>query len=167
MKNEYSIKEFLKFKQEDEKMSFVYEMVGEENKELWESLGWKNWGEKPLIFSKRRHWSRNKQRNIFLIVIGGYIDMPEYYDMCYKGRIIRMEVVDASTGELYTGVTFLWKIENIYIPKSIWQDKDDILSAIADAFSVYTNLVPENKVEGISVEIECEPTCVEADYNGR
>ena len=24
-------------------MSFVYEMVGEENRKLWESIGWKNW----------------------------------------------------------------------------------------------------------------------------
>ena len=30
-------------------MSFVYEMVGEENRELWESIGWKNWGEKPNV----------------------------------------------------------------------------------------------------------------------
>ena len=45
-------------------MSFVYEMVGEENKELWKSLGWKNWGEKPLLFYKRDYWSRDKQRNI-------------------------------------------------------------------------------------------------------
>ena len=91
-------------------MSFVYEMVGEENKELWKSLGWKNWGEKPLLFYKRDYWSRDKQRNIFLVGIGGYIDMPEYYDMCYKGRMIRMEVAGKTEGDRNVGVTFLWDI---------------------------------------------------------
>ena len=148
-------------------MSFVYEMVGEENRELWESIGWKNWGEKPLLFYKRDYWSREKQRNIFLVGIGGYIDMPEYYDMCYKGRMIRMEVAGKTEGDRNVGVTFLWDIYNIYIPRSIWEDKDDILLAIADAFSVYRNRTPENAVKEIRVKITCEPKCVETDYNGR
>ena len=29
-------------------MSFVYEEVGEENRELWESIGWKNWSGNPF-----------------------------------------------------------------------------------------------------------------------
>lgn len=35
-------------------MAFVYEEVGEENRELWETIGWKNWGENKLPFFKWR-----------------------------------------------------------------------------------------------------------------
>ena len=31
-------------------MGFVYEDVGEENRELWESIGWRDWGEKFLVY---------------------------------------------------------------------------------------------------------------------
>ncbi len=73
-------------------MSFVYEEVGENNRELWNSIGWKNWGNDPMFFSKTRRWSIDKEKNEYLIAIGGYIDMPTYYDFSYDGRIIRMEV---------------------------------------------------------------------------
>ena len=76
-------------------------------------------------------------------------------------------VAGKTEGDRNVGVTFLWDIYNIYIPKSIWEDKDDILLAITDAFSVYRNLTPENAVKEIRVKITCEPTCVEVDYNGR
>ncbi|MCM1081871.1 MAG: hypothetical protein NC393_01820 [Clostridium sp.] len=73
-------------------MAFVYERVGEENRELWESIGWKNWGGESLIFFKQREWCIDREKEAYLQRIGGYIDMPDYYDLSYKGRIIRMEV---------------------------------------------------------------------------
>ena len=148
-------------------MSFVYEMVGEENEKVWESIGWKDYFENSMIFYEKYYWSCDKLREIYLIEIGKYIDTPLYYDMYYKGFIIRMEVTDAAHGELNTGVCFLWKINNIYIPKAIWMEKENILNAVQEAFSVVRNLVSEDKVIEINVEIMCEPTCVEGDYNGR
>ena len=47
-------------KWEELKMSFVYEMVGEENRELWESIGWKD-----VVKSPKRFLS-GKQSSIFL-----------------------------------------------------------------------------------------------------
>ena len=47
-------------------MAFVYEEVGEENRELWESIGWKNWSGNPFGFYKRRQWSIEKERYILL-----------------------------------------------------------------------------------------------------
>lgn len=32
------------------KMSFVFEKVGEKNKELWESIGFRSWSKKHLDF---------------------------------------------------------------------------------------------------------------------
>ena len=148
-------------------MSFVYEMVGEENRKLWESIGWKNWFAKSLIFNKKGYWSYDLQREIYLVEIGRYIETPRYWDMCYWGRIIRMEIGVDTKGDLDVGVSFLWKVNNIYIPKAIWMEKENILNAVQEAFSVVRNLVPEDKVIEINVEIMCEPKCVEADYNGR
>ena len=87
--------------------------------------------------------------------------------MCYWGRIIRMEIGGGMKGDLDVGVSFLWKVNNIYIPKAIWMEKENILNAVQEAFSVVRNLVPEDKVIEINVEIMCEPKCVETDYNGR
>lgn len=47
-------------------MGFVYEEVGEENRELWESIGWKDWGEKPKQFLKCRDWIIDRERGIYM-----------------------------------------------------------------------------------------------------
>lgn len=148
-------------------MSFVYEEVGEENKELWESIGWKDWFCNSFRFYKGRHWSVDKERKIYLMGIGGYIDMPEFWDMSYEGRIIRMEVAGKAKGNNSTGVVFNWKIMRINIPKSLWGKKQDIIEQIIKAASVVRNLTPIEKVIAINVEILCEPECVGVDYNGR
>ena len=148
-------------------MSFVYEMVGEENRELWESIGWKDVFKKPLDFYRKEYWSLDRSNSVFLIAIGMYRDTPYYYDICYKQRIIRMEVVGRNKRDINNRVKVSWKINNIYIPKSVWQEKEDILIAIKDAFSVVRGIVPEEEIEEINVEVTCSPQCVEADYNGR
>lgn len=148
-------------------MSFVYEMVGEENRKLWESIGWKDVFKSPKRFYKKSYWSLDRANEIFLIAIGKYIDTPDYYDMSYKHCIIRMEVAGNATRDINSRVSLYWNIHNIYIPKAIWMEKENILNAVQEAFSVVRNLVPEDKVIEINVEIMCEPTCVEVDYNGR
>ena len=148
-------------------MAFVYEEVGEENRELWESIGWKNWSGNPFGFYKRRQWSIEKERKIYLVRIGGYIDMPEYWDMSYKGRIVRMEVVGGGKGNNSTGVIFNWKIMKINIPKSLWEIRQDVVKQIIKAASVVRCLTPIENVVDINVEVLCEPECVEVDYNGR
>ena len=37
-------------------MSFVYEMVGEENEKVWESIGWKDYFENSMIFYEKYYW---------------------------------------------------------------------------------------------------------------
>ena len=148
-------------------MSFVYEDVGEENKEIWESIGWKNWSGNPLGSYKRQQWSIDKERKIYLVKIGGYIDMPDFWDMSYEGRIVRMEVAGRGIGNNSTGVVFNWKIMKINIPKSLWEKRQDVVEQIINAASVVRCLTPLEKVKAINVEVLCEPECVEVDYNGR
>ena len=148
-------------------MAFVYEEVGEENKEIWESIGWKNWSGNPLGSYKRQQWSIDKERKIYLVNIGGYIDMPDFWDMSYEGRIVRMEVAGRGIGNNSTGVIFNWKIMKINIPKSLWEKRQDVVEQIINAASVVRCLTPLEKVKAINVEVLCEPECVEVDYNGR
>lgn len=148
-------------------MGFVYEEVGEENRELWESIGWKNWWKKPIAFARSREWAIDREREVYMQPIGGYIDMPDYHDLSYKDRIVRMAVFGRGSGSRKTGVNKVWDIYEIDIPKSIWDDKDKIVQMIKEAFSVYRGGTDEKFINSISVEISCEPECVEVDYNGR
>ena len=148
-------------------MSFVYEEVGEEKRELWESIGWKDWFYNPFSFFKGQKWSIDKDKKIYLVKIGGYIDMPDFWDMSYEGRIVRMEVDGRAKGNNSTGVIFNWKIMKINIPKSLWEKRQDVVEQIVNATSVVRNLTPLEKVKAINVEILCEPKCVEVDYNGK
>ena len=148
-------------------MAFVYEEIGEENRELWNSIGFKDWAEDPLRFSKTKCWAKDKEREEYLVGIGGFIDMPTYYDFSYEGTIIRMEVFCRGNGNRKDGIFLNWKINRMLIPKSIWNQKDEVVKEIIKAFSVFTKLVPPEQVIGIDVEVRCEPECVEVDYNGR
>lgn len=148
-------------------MAFVYEEVGEKNRELWESIGWKDWGENPIAFFKTNEWSIDRERHIYMQPIGGFIDTPDYHDLAYKGKIIRMEVVSRGNGNRANGFNMDWTIKRICIPKSIWTDRNEVLKVIKEAFLVDRGGHEERFINSISVEISCEPECVEVDYNGR
>ena len=149
-------------------MGFIQEEVGEENRELWESIGWKNWVKSPMPFYSIMEWSIDRERQIYMQPIGGgFRDLPYYYDLAYKDRIIRMEVDPQGSGTRITGFNKIWKIYRISIPKSIWAEKEEIMRAIKEAFSVYRGGTAESRVKSINVDISCEPECVEVDYNGR
>ena len=152
-------------------MAFVYERVRPEDEELWNSIGWKSWNGRAESFSLYNRWCIDRERNACLLAIGGFIDMPDYYDFCYKGVIVRMEVSvwgkDVSEPGGPRRETLEWYIDNICIPESIWEDREEIVELIKEAFSVNTSAAPASRISSISVEIENEPKRVEADYNGR
>lgn len=148
-------------------MAFVYERVGEENRELWESIGWKDWTNNEIVFFKSREWCIDREREVYLRGAGQYRDTPYYYDLAYKGRIIRMEVVSWDVDESREeGKIIYWNINRVYIPKSIWEEKDNIIQMIREACSVKEIGNPTKKILEVIVKIQSEPECVEADYNG-
>ena len=152
-------------------MAFVYERVHPEDEELWNSIGWRDWKNDPLSYANYRKWCIDRGRKAYLKGIGGFIDMPDYYDFCYKGVIVRMEVSvwgeDVSEPGGPRRETLEWYIDNICIPESIWGDREEIVKLVKEAFSVNTSAAPASRISSISVEIENEPKRVEADYNGR
>ena len=148
-------------------MAFVYEEVGLENKELWESIGWKDWGSKPIVFSKIIDWCVDKERGFFLQPIGGYIDMPTYYDLYYNGTIVRIEAISIPKVDEHQRVDLIWYIDNIYIPLSLWELQQDVINIAKEAFVANNRNIPLSRIKHVKVVLRCEPTCVEVDYNGR
>ena len=152
-------------------MAFIYERVRPEDEELWNSIGWRDWKNDPLSYANYRKWYIDRERKAYLKEIGGFIDMPDYYDFCYKGVIVRMEVSvwgeDVSEPGGPRRETLEWYIDNICIPESIWEGREEIVELIKEAFSVNTSAAPASRISSISVEIENEPKHAEADYNGR
>ena len=52
-------------------MGFVYEQIKESDKELWESIGWKDWNGKKMRYSKYEYWSIDRANKAYLIGVGG------------------------------------------------------------------------------------------------
>ena len=148
-------------------MAFVYEEVGLENKELWESIGWKDWGNKPLAFAKRRKWCIDEERKAYMQPIGRYIDMPTYYDFYYNGSIVRIEALSISKRDEQQEIELIWYVDRINIPNSLRDRKQVVLKLIKEAFLSNNRRIPLCRIKNIKVVLRCEPDCVEVDYNGR
>lgn len=145
-------------------MSFSYEEVGNENLELLKSLCFKDWSEKPIICYAGREWCIDRSIPAYFTPIGSFRgETPDYADLCYKGRMVRMETSEGKTASN----SIIYKINKISIPKSIWDSKDDILRIIVEASKVYIlgNIIHKNC--NVEVIIAAEPEEVEVDYNGR
>ena len=152
-------------------MAFVYERVRPEDEELWKSIGWKSWNMASLPFFQGRNWCIDRESEAYLQGIGGFIDMPDYYDFCYKGVIVRMEVSDrsdvVSKSDKNRQENVTWIISNMRIPESLWTEREEIIGLIKEAFMSYECNVSWIQIKNIKVEIKNNPVCVEADYNGR
>ena len=146
-------------------MAFVYERVGEENEKLWKEIGWRDWGNDLIGFYAKSRWCADKERGVYMLPIGSFRgETPYYFDLAYRKVIIRMErgdegsIIDSENG-LY------FRIDRIYISKSIWNYRDDICECIKEAFTAQGRRFDGDMK--VDVEINCEPECVETDYNGK
>ena len=144
-------------------MGFVYEVVPEEDREFFKSMGLKDcWGIKLLNLSKYTKWCADRERNIFLVNIGGgYRDMPRYYDLWWNGNVIRVEVEEGGRGSYDVGVDIVWNINRVPIPASMWKYKEDIMKSLQEAFLINLGWCEEEFLRTISVKMNCEPEKVE------
>lgn len=147
-------------------MGFVYEEVGKQNEELWNSIGWQNWSGEPKFYIDETKWCIDKEREIYLLAIGSFrFETPYYFDMAYKCRIIRMDIWNFSKENGETDPDLVYRIDRMRIPKAIWEDRDEITKSAKEAFMVYG--FRNSGVKMVEVEMNCEPERVEVDYNGR
>ncbi len=145
-------------------MGFVYEKVKKEEQKLWKSIGFRDWSNQILGYFEGIIWFCNRERGIYIQEIGSFRgETPDYVDMSYKNRIIRMDVQDRSVLINEKDRVKIFKVKAIWIPKSVWNDKEDIINTIKEAFSVYKY----GQIISSEVIIDCDAECVEADYNGK
>ena len=145
-------------------MSFLYEKVGEENLELIESLGFKDWGMKSLLCYPNQKWCIDKDNKVYFVPIGSFRgESPFYADMSYLGKIIRLEIHE-NTVDVNKVVL---AIDRIQIPKSVWGSKEEVLGVALEACKQY--VLGKAVINNLMVEVNVakEPECVEVDYNGR
>ena len=143
-------------------MSFVSETVGK-NKELWTKISFRDLELNIIPYSKYIHWCADKKNNIFLFQVGNNRgDTPNYFDLSYKMRIIRIAAVESiEIGE--SKAEYICKIQRISIPKSVWKERVEILKNIQESMNEDVHSLNL----GTQVIINCDPECIESDYNGR
>ena len=146
-------------------MSYIFEEVGD-NRELWTEIGFRDWNLEYIFFSKRHLWCADRERELFLYPVGSFRnETPNFYDLSYKHRIIRMEVEERGEPAETLGNNVFFSINKITVPNSVWNELHDILKVIEEGVHVYGSSL--KYVANVSVKINCEPEQVEVDYNGR
>ena len=140
-------------------MGFIFEKVPEEDWELYNAMGFKNcFGKNMLRADKYTWWCADRERNAYLVGIGGgYQDMPYYYDLWWNGRIIRMEISKRFLKNSNGGIDVIWYVHSIPISEEIWKFKDDVLEMIHEAFAVNRGWSETYELNDITVKIQCEP----------
>jgi hypothetical protein len=143
-------------------MSYVFENVGNK-KELWTEIGFKDQDLKIIPYSKYHLWCVDKANGIYLFQIGNDRgNTPNFFDMSYKKRIIRIAVVESIETDENRAV-YIYNIQRISIPRSVWEERDEIVkNAEAGIKEILASLK-----NNASLLVNCEPECVDADYNGQ
>lgn len=144
-------------------MGFVFEKVPEKDWEFYNSMGLKNcWGKNMSRADKYTQWCADRERNVYLVGIGGgYHDMPYFYDLWWNGHIIRMEISKRFAKNSNGRIDVIWYVHSIPISEQIWEYKDDVVEMIKEAFSVNRGWSESYELNNIIVKIQCEPRKLE------
>lgn len=115
-------------------MSFVYEIVPEQDREFFDSMHLKNpFGKGHIYVTKHSHWCADRERNAFLVPIGGGMhDTPYFVDLWFNGAVVIMEI--EQYGKRINGdVVIGWDVVDMLIPSKIWEKKELIVSIVEEA----------------------------------
>ena len=105
---------------------FVFEMVSENDKELYEKIKMDSWDEE---YSK---WCADRERGYYIISTGKRgVETPYFFNMNYKDEVIEIWVWDLSDIPWSDGSEDIW----VVIPRSLSNDTDDIARLVREAYS--------------------------------
>src|SRR5262249_17327748 len=114
---------------------FVNETVPDADKERFES-----WG---LICPTTRKavkpwkWSIDRARDAALVALCGQgdwvTDVPMFYALVWRGRIIEIETHCKATGNSADGFGLLWKVGKVTAPKALAPEQDTVLALVREA----------------------------------
>ena len=142
-------------------MSFVYEIVPEKDYDFFESMHLKSpFGKGYICVTKYTRWCADREKNAFLVPIGGKMyDMPYFIDLWWNGCIIEMEVEEY--GKRVDGRVIIgWKVVDFPIPYDYWAKKDLIVSIAKEAL---IELKQNNFEDMLEPQILCECRILKKD----
>lgn len=121
-------------------MAFVFERVPETNWELFNSFDLSFDGKK-LIASKYKWWTVGREREIYLILLGGgAFEIPEDYILIWNNNKIRISICDKKCVTNDSSEKVLhFRIENIIAPISLIQCCNDLIAIIKESFACYVD----------------------------
>jgi hypothetical protein len=135
-------------------MSFVNEIIGEEDKSKIDWTKFKAW---PFSQPhKPWKWTIDKERNAFLVSLEGcgpYGERPEVFVLCWRKEIIRFEAEIHSDSEAATGFDLFWIIRNLGIPDSLKLKREEIIDDLKEAIEAYGVNYRRERVGAVHVEI--------------
>jgi len=140
-------------------MGFVYEVVPEEDREFFKSMGLRDcWGKDYAIVTEYTTWCADRDNNIYLVGIGGgYKDIPYYYALWLNGQEIRLEVTRRGKCNSDGLVDIIWYINRIPITEKMTPTKYDLIEIINKAFLVNRGGYSEKDIGSITIKFMCKP----------
>ena len=128
-------------------MPFVNEDIPEEDKEWFNSFGFKSPYSGDTVEPWK--WAIDRERNIFLCPLAGSgsrsMDKPIFFVMVDRNFVVKMEVYIELHGNKWDGVEVLWEIEKIFIPDVFEIGANEITELIREALTAYSYIYgPEN-----------------------
>jgi hypothetical protein len=136
-------------------MGFVNELISEEDKsrlnpELYKSrLG----GYSIRLWK----WTIDREQEAFLLrTDGGREDIPEFYILTWREKLVKFAAYREGAGNNSVGVELKWRVFQIDIPLEIRNQREDVLRLIREALRGYGWGYDTNAIKSVDITIEQE-----------
>ncbi|AEV67600.1 hypothetical protein [Acetivibrio clariflavus] len=140
-------------------MAFINEKISEADKEIFNSYGFKSVFTNDPI--EPWEWTIDRERDIFLVALEGrgYYDseIPLFYALVWQKRVIKIEAYRKSIGDFFTGTEMYWRITKIEAPMFFFNQKDELIELIKEAFDAHGSLGRRDIVTKVNFDYIAEP----------
>lgn len=135
-------------------MGFVCEIVPENDHAFFNAMRRKNpFGKGYIYVTKHSRWCADRERNAFLVPLGGGMhDTPYFIDLWLDGFIVTIEAEQYGK-RINNNVVVGWNVVDIRIPSKIWDKKELIISMIEESL---TELHPNDSEAMLKPKVSCE-----------
>ena len=137
-------------------MAFINERIPEEEKEkLAFEVSTRPDGSKPTLYK----WTIDRERNAYLVttkVIGGGAGggkTIEYFALVWNSNVVGFSGYYQRTRDNVGSITQNWYIQNLEIPSSISDLKEEIVRLVRDALDVRGVLYSRKNIDYVVVNI--------------
>ena len=103
-------------------------------------------------------WTIDRERELYFISLGGQgygnFDIPSFYVLIWKNKIINMEAFSKTQGDFNSGVEIWWKITKVENPQSLRVDVDQkiIIEFIKEAFDAHGTIYKRDVIKKVNFD---------------